>query len=63
MTGRRRVPCRYNLAKSRKHVLIAWMLSFFAPFLISVIPMASFTDWTVFEEVTELYLNMFEGTF
>jgi hypothetical protein len=50
----------YNLKKSRKWIAIGWLMTFVAPFLISIVPMRMFVSWDEFEPVREAYFTSFQ---
>ena len=53
----------YNLKKSRRWILIGWLFTFIAPFIISIVPMRMFVDWSGCNPVREGYFNAFAGHF
>jgi hypothetical protein len=49
----------YNLRKSRKYIAIGWLMTFIAPFVISVVPMKMFVDWDAFNPVSDAFFAEF----
>jgi hypothetical protein len=53
----------YNLKKSKRWILIGWLCTFVAPFMISIMPMRMFVDWRAMDPVREAYFRNFKEHF
>ncbi|KAL1523978.1 hypothetical protein AB1Y20_018893 [Prymnesium parvum] len=52
-----------NYSYTRKLLLVAWLISFLAPFAVSVVPTRYFASWDRFEEVSTDYILGFAQYF